>query len=216
MSALAVSSALLWVAVVALSIIVLALARQIGVLHERIAPAGALTLASGIRPGEAAPDLELATLAGVPFRLRSPAERGRGLLVFFLSPTCPVCRTLLPVLKRIATEERSWLEVVLASDGGGRAEHEAYARDQSLDAFPYVLSQTLGVALGVGRLPYAALVDRTGVLAAKGLVNTREHLESLLEAERLGVADIDQYLAARDDGQGADPSVRVARNRRST
>ncbi len=35
---LLVSNALLWVLVVGLALVVLALARQIGVLHERIAP----------------------------------------------------------------------------------------------------------------------------------------------------------------------------------
>lgn len=197
MPTLAISVALLWVAVIALAATVYALARQIGVLHERIAPAGALTLSGGLKPGESAPDLRLTTLAGRPLALRSAATAGRGLMVFFLSPTCPVCRSLLPVVKRIADEEQHWLDVFLASDGSTPAEHEAYVRERGLEAFPYVISQELGVAFGVGKLPYAALLDRAGVLAAKGLVNTREHLESLLEAERLGVADIDQYLTAR-------------------
>ena len=43
-------------------------------------------------------------------------------------------------------------------------------------------------------LPYAALLDQAGVLVAKGLVNSREHLESLLEAKRLGVASINEYM----------------------
>ncbi|HEX4848206.1 MAG TPA: methylamine dehydrogenase, partial [Novosphingobium sp.] len=38
------SQVLLWVAVVILGVLVAALARQVGILHERIAPAGALTL----------------------------------------------------------------------------------------------------------------------------------------------------------------------------
>ena len=42
MSALEVSNAALWVVVAALSLVVFALMRQIGVLHERVFPAGAL------------------------------------------------------------------------------------------------------------------------------------------------------------------------------
>ena len=42
--ALAVSQIVLWIVVVILAATVLALARQIGVLHERIAPMGALTI----------------------------------------------------------------------------------------------------------------------------------------------------------------------------
>jgi methylamine dehydrogenase accessory protein MauD len=207
MTALSISVVLLWIAVIALAVTVFALARQIGVLHERIAPAGALTLSGGLKPGETAPDLRLATLDGAPLVLRAAADAGRGLLLFFLSPTCPVCRSLLPVVLRMADEERQWLEVVFASDGSTPEEHRAYVRERGLGAFPYVISQELGIAFGVGKLPYAALLDARGVLVAKGIVNTREHLESLLEAQRLGVADINRYLSARAVDAAATPAA---------
>jgi methylamine dehydrogenase accessory protein MauD len=210
MSALAISVVLLWIVVIALAATVFALARQVGVLHERIAPAGALTLAGGLEPGASAPDLQLTTLAGTPFALRAAAAANRGLLVFFLSPTCPVCSALAPVVKRVAREERDRLDVVIASDGATREQHAAYARERGLEEFPYVISQELGVAFGVGKLPYAALLDARGVLVAKGIVNSREHLESLLEAERLGVADINQYLRAAVPASGAAAAVSAA------
>jgi methylamine dehydrogenase accessory protein MauD len=46
----------------------------------------------------------------------------------------------------------------------------------------------------VGKIPYAVLIDPEGVIRAKGLVNNREHLESLMEAYRLGMASIQDYL----------------------
>ncbi len=49
--ALAASNVLLWVAVVVLAGVVFALTRQIGVLHERVAPAGALMLGQGPKVG---------------------------------------------------------------------------------------------------------------------------------------------------------------------
>ena len=52
---LIVSQGLLWIVVLLLAVAMLALVRQLGVLHERIAPAGALTLGRGPQPGEAAP-----------------------------------------------------------------------------------------------------------------------------------------------------------------
>ena len=59
MDALVVSHWVLWGLVLTLSGVVLALLRQVGVLHERIAPAGALV--GGERPavGERAPVLEV-------------------------------------------------------------------------------------------------------------------------------------------------------------
>ena len=50
-------------------------------------------------------------------------------------------------------------------------------------------------------LPYAVLIDERGVIASLGIVNSREHLESLFEAERLGVASIQDYLQ-----QGSEPN----------
>src|SRR2546426_8420546 len=52
--ALLVSNAVLWMVVVLLGCVVAALARQIGVLHERVAPAGALMVGKGPAVGEPA------------------------------------------------------------------------------------------------------------------------------------------------------------------
>jgi hypothetical protein len=40
------------------------------------------------------------------------------------------------------------------------------------------------------------LIDAAGVVRSKGLVNSREHLESLFEASERGVASIQQFLTA--------------------
>ncbi len=191
MNALVISNVLLWIALVALCAVVLALVRQIGVLHERITPVGALVTDHGPRVGEAVPELDLTDLAGG--ELRVGGQRDRGTLLFFLSPSCPVCKSLLPTVLRTAASETPPMEVVLASDGDP-VEHRRFVAEQGLGDVPYVLSSTLGISYQVAKLPYAALIDGDGVLRAKGLVNTREHVESLFEAQRLGVASIQDYL----------------------
>jgi len=40
----------------------------------------------------------------------------------------------------------------------------------------------------------AVLIDGDGVVRARGLVNTREHLESLFEARAQGVASVQEYV----------------------
>ena len=55
LEALIVSNLLLWIIVVVLGVMVFALVRQIGVLYERVAPAGALMVNQTLRPGDAAP-----------------------------------------------------------------------------------------------------------------------------------------------------------------
>ena len=195
MTALAISNVVLWVLVLVLAGVVLALTRQLGVLHERIAPAGALMLNRGLQVGEPAPVMELEDLEGRLHQLGGPRSDGRSTLLLFVSPSCPVCKTLLSAVKSSANDERAWMDVILASDGD-RAEQTEFVRTQGLDGIPYVVSAALGLAYQVSRLPFAALLDERGVLRARGLVNSREHLESLFEAKRLGVASLQQYFSS--------------------
>ncbi|HEX4648457.1 MAG TPA: methylamine dehydrogenase accessory protein MauD [Steroidobacteraceae bacterium] len=194
MTALAVSNVALWILVLVLAAVVLALVRQVGVLHERIAPAGALILQRGLAVGEPAPLLEVADLEGQAHRLGAARADRRSTLLLFVSPTCPVCKSLLPAVKSSRRDERRWLEVILASDGDSTEQRE-FVRNQGLDGIPYVVSGALGLAYQVSRLPFAALLDEQGILRARGLVNSREHLESLFEAKRLGVASLQQYFS---------------------
>ena len=199
MTALAISNIVLWVVVLGLLAVVLALTRQLGVLHERIAPVGALMLNKGLAVGEKAPALDLVDLDGASRNVGAPRSDGRSTLLLFVSPTCPVCKSLLPVVKSSGKDERDWLDVILASDGNPD-EHREFARANGLNGVPYVVSAPLGMTYQVSRLPFAALVDEAGVLRARGLVNSREHLESLFEAKRLGVASIQDYFANASAG----------------
>src|SRR3990172_2738787 len=140
-------------AVVVLAGVVAALARQIGVRSERVAPAGALMVGRGPAVGAPAPVVRVEDLSGTPHDVGGPSPEGRSTLLFFLSPTCPVCKTLLPALRSAARAEGDGLRVVLASDGP-RDEHEAFVREARLEGYPYVLSPALGLAYQVGKLPY--------------------------------------------------------------
>jgi methylamine dehydrogenase accessory protein MauD len=194
---LLVSNLVLWVVVIALALVVLALARQVGVLHARLGPVGALALAGGPETGEPAPQVDAESLDGRSVRIGGAGPRT---LLVFLAPSCPVCRTLLPLLRSLAREPG--LRVVLASDGA-RPEHESFVQEHRLSDLPYVLSEPLGLAFRVPRLPWAALIDAEGILRSQGLVNSREHLESLLEAEALGVASLQEHMERRASGGAA-------------
>ncbi|MFV0282447.1 MAG: methylamine dehydrogenase accessory protein MauD [Castellaniella sp.] len=191
MTALIVSNIVLWVTVLALLLVVLALSRQIGVLYERVAPMGALTIDKGPAVGEASPRFELADLLGRDQRIGYGG--GRGQLLFFVSPTCPVCKKLLPILKSVARTEAAWLDIVLASDGE-MPEHLAFYRKAGLEPFPYLLSTEIGMRFQVSKLPYAILIDEQGIVRAKGLINSREQLESLFTAKEIGVASAQEWL----------------------
>ena len=122
---------------------------------------------------------------------------GRSQLLFFASPDCPVCKSLLPVVRSAARAENGWLDMVLAGDGA-EAGYRRMASAHGLDDMPMVLSEALGRAFGVSKLPYAVLIDEGGRVASTGLINSREHLESLFVAKEHGVASIQDYLAKRN------------------
>jgi methylamine dehydrogenase accessory protein MauD len=136
----------------------------------------------------------VADLDGRAHRLGGARADGRSTLLLFVSPSCPVCKSLLPAVKSSRRGERGWMDVILASDGDAREQRE-FVRAHGLDGIPLVVSAALGLAYQVSRLPFAALLDEQGILRARGLVNSREHLESLFEAKRLGVASLQEYFA---------------------
>jgi methylamine dehydrogenase accessory protein MauD len=192
LEALLISQIVLWVSVLGLATVVLALIRQIGVLHERIAPIGALTIDHGPAVGAQSPVFDLVDIRHRPVSIGRPAADGMSTFLMFVSPACPVCKKLLPVVKSIARAESS-LRLVFASDGD-RVEQDRFVRNQRIEDYPLVLSAELGMAFHIGKLPYVVLIDEQGVVRAKGLVNTREHLESIVQARQLGFASIQEYL----------------------
>ena len=198
--ALSISNVVLWIVVLVLAAVVAALVRQIGVLHERVRPAGALALrkrARGRRGGAASSrPTDLAGARASPSA--APDPDGRDTLLFFVSPTCPVCKTLLPVVALARARARRLR--VRARERRRRATSTRPSSARERIALPVrALGAELGLAYQVGKLPYAVLIDADGVLRAQGLVNTREHLESLFEAQARGVASMQEYLARERD-----------------
>jgi methylamine dehydrogenase accessory protein MauD len=191
---LVVSNVMLWIAVCVMAVVIFALVRQIGVLYERVAPAGALALNRRLVTGTEAPRIAATRLGGGTLEIGGPRASGRSQLLFFVGPDCPVCKSLLPAVVAAARAERDWLDVVFASDGE-ESVHREFVRRHGLEGFDYVLSELLGQGYGVGKLPYGVLLDAAGKVAAFGIVNSREHLDSLFEAKERGVGSVQEYVA---------------------
>jgi len=151
---------------------------------------GALVTDAGPAVGEPSPIFDLTGLQSESVVIGGP--QAQPTLLFFLAPTCPVCKKLIPILKQLARDEAKALRVILASDGEG--DHLKFMREQGLQALPYLLSTELGMSYRVSRLPYAVLMDRAGTVSAKGLVNSREQLDSLLYAHDMHTPTIQKYL----------------------
>ena len=82
-----------WGVLLCLVLVILALSRQIGVLYERVAPMGALTMDRG-RPWRGRAALRHQRPAGPSGR--GGRRRWQSQLLFFLSPSCPVARSCCP------------------------------------------------------------------------------------------------------------------------
>jgi methylamine dehydrogenase accessory protein MauD len=182
-----------WLAIAALGLCVLALARQIGVLHERVAPVGALSMSKGPAVGQPVPRLTARTLEGREVVLGAPRSGGRRLLLLFVSAHCPICKVILPIAKRLAREES--LELILVGDAPVE-EQRGLIEKFDLQGIDFLNSPQIGLTFQVGKLPYAVLIGKDTTLIAQGLVNNREHLESLVRADEMGIASIQNYLAA--------------------
>jgi hypothetical protein len=142
------SYVILWVAVVVLSIAVVALLRQIGVLHARLHPLGANFGGEGPALESAAPRVLDVDYADSPLTLLT-----------FTSAGCEVCKVLRPSLDAL---RRGYPEIAL--------------REIDLES-----ARTVFDAFNVRSTPYAVAVDRNGTVRGRGIVNSLEQIEELVD-----------------------------------
>lgn len=196
--AMIISNIVLWVVVVILALLVFALTRQVGILHERVAPAGALQPTNGPKVGELTTAMELRSLAGESLSIGGADSAGLASFVLFISPSCPVCKSLVPTAQSLVNSEKSRMRLIFASDGAETEadlqRHRDYVRDLAISDYPYIISQALGMNYQVSKLPFALLIGADGTLQSKGLVNTREHMESLIESMDSGISTVQEFV----------------------
>ena len=208
LEALLVSNIVLWILVFVLSLLVLALSRQVGILHERVAPAGALMPTNGPKVGELTEEISLKSIHDQVLTIGGASTGNLASFILFISPTCPVCKSLVPTAKSLVTSESHRMQLLFASDGDTLEQHQRYAKDLDLGNYPYVLSEALGRAFEVNKLPFAVLIDADGILKGKGLVNTREHMESLIESMDSGVVTVQEYIGSiQNERENTEPSA---------
>lgn len=188
---LLVSTVLSWIVILLLGVAVLALARQVGVLHMRVAPAGALTTAAGPAVGSSAAAIPATTIDGTATTVGGHKHGTPLRLLMFVSPSCPLCKGLIPMAKSFARDER--VELIFIGDDDAAATREMIAQ-QGLGGYSFINGPEVGQAYEVAKLPYAVLMDEHGTILSKGLVNSREHLESLVIAHEMGIRSVQDYI----------------------
>ena len=157
----AVAFVVQWLVVIVLCVVVVALARQVGLLHLRLGPRGALEIDTEGPPlGEAPPPRPAVLDGGDRVVLGGP---GTPRLVLFVSPTCPIC------------EEVKSSVPAAASSAGLTAQ---LVHDPDAERL-----------WNVPGTPFAVVMDATGVVRAKGTVNNLEQMEGLVDTAERRVAE---------------------------
>jgi len=103
-----------------------------------------------------------------------------------------------PTAQMLVQSEANRMRLVLASDGDEVSSHQRYSQDMNLNDTPYLLSEELGRTFEVSKLPFAVLIAADGTLRGKGLVNTREHMESLIESMDSGITSVQEYIGNQE------------------
>ncbi|HEX2295493.1 MAG TPA: hypothetical protein VHN37_09310 [Actinomycetota bacterium] len=171
----AVSYVVMWVLLIVLSVVVVALARQIGTLHLRLGPRGALEVDDEGPPlGEAPPPEETTDAQGRTARIGGPGEAQ---LLLFVSPGCHLCEQVLPSLPVVARKHE--LAPYVLSDVDADEIASQYER-RRLGARA-VSANLIAQRYRIPGTPYVVVLDRLGVVRAKGTVNNLEQLEGLVE-----------------------------------
>ena len=181
----------LWFLVILLSFAFLALSRQIGLLYGRLPEVGARMQSPGPELGQ-----KLEPTAGLDLWGRNvefPSPDGKHTLLSFAAPGCSMCAQVLPGLSALAKQEKKNLNVVIVGINGDQESNRAYAEHHKITHIPYIVWEGFAARLRLQNAPYAVLLDDLGIVRAKGLVNNREHLDSLLNAADTGYESIDHY-----------------------
>jgi methylamine dehydrogenase accessory protein MauD len=162
-----------------LSFLLLGALRALAVLRWRLDQLEATTPSrvgrSGLRPGSRAPDFTLSDVSGAEVALHDFA--GRRVLLVFTQAGCAPCHKVLPELDRL---HRDGLCVLVVNNGDPEATRcwaaGAGVRVPVLVQEKFALSRRYEVYA----TPFAFLIDERGVIASKGLINNREHIEFVL------------------------------------
>ncbi|MDQ3915591.1 MAG: methylamine dehydrogenase accessory protein MauD [Actinomycetota bacterium] len=171
----AASYVVMWLLLAALTVVVVALARQIGTLHLRLGPRGALEVDDEGPPlGEAPPPEERTDVQGRAARIGGPGESQ---LLLFVSPGCHLCEQVLPSLPVVARGHE--LKPYVLADVDAEEAVSQYERRRL--AVRVVSAQEIVRRYRVPGTPYVVVLDALGVVRAKGTVNNLEQLEGLVE-----------------------------------
>lgn len=183
MTLLTIATAVQFIILIGLAVVVLSLARQVGILHERLSPAGMQQARKEVQPGEKVPVQSLSAISGAAAELT-----GRPVALLFMSAECPICKSVLPAFEDAVGAsgfEPFWVADGLPGPSGELPDYVRYAAEQRLDEDRLLVSQELGLTLGVRQIPALVLIDADATLVAREVLNGPRQVDTLFAAHAL-------------------------------
>jgi len=186
MITLTIATAVQFAVLLALAVVVLSLARQVGILHERLSPGGMGRSHRSLEPGEQLPLQALNTLNGdaVALGIADDQDPTGALALLFVAADCPICRSVLPAFEKALAGgsglDGYWVADGLPSMGGEIADYLSYSSEHHIDPARFIISQELGLTLGVRQIPALALFDDQHRLVTLETLNGPRQVTRLL------------------------------------
>lgn len=193
----------LWMVTLFLAFLMAGALRQIGIISLRLgADPGPLITREGLDRGSQAPNFRLAEAVSNQIIELNQLPLERRVLVF-LSTSCISCRDLIPHLNEVmATRGREF--DFLAISQGTRPSVEAFAAETGIKS-PILVdpSGQTAASYDVSMTPFAFVLDRSGRVAIRGVVNTWLQLDALLDEEGTVEPEIHVEADPRPSAMGA-------------
>ena len=177
---LTIATAIQFIILIGLAVVVLSLARQVGILHERLSPAGMQRSRTEIQPGDVVPAQSLTTISDAPVNFS-----GQPSALLFMSAECPICKSVLPAFEDAVNSSGFapfWVADGLPGPSGEMPDYARYAVDQRLNEDRLVVSQELGLALGVTQIPALVLIDAEQKLIVREVLNGPRQVATIFSA----------------------------------
>jgi methylamine dehydrogenase accessory protein MauD len=188
----------LWIVVLFFGFLLLGALRAVALLRWQVAQPEATTPSrvgrSGLRPGKKAPVFTLPSTAGGEVGLQHYA--GRKLLLVFMQPGCGPCHSIVPELNRL--HDTGEVQVLVIHNGDAEAVRRWVKENRPHFSVAVQERFNLSKRYEVFATPFAFLIDKRGVIAARGIVSTKQCLGFVLSpTSRCQLARAPQSGAAR-------------------
>jgi methylamine dehydrogenase accessory protein MauD len=131
---------------------------------------------NGLKPGARAPEFSLPDTTGDQVSLRDFA--GRKVLLTFTQSGCRPCHAVIPELEKL--QAKGEIQVLVVNNGDLPSTRD-WATKLGV-SFPILAQERyeLSKRYEAFATPFAFVIDGGGVIASKGIVNNRQHIEFVL------------------------------------